>query len=53
MESVTMNLQARLEQVFVQKARPKSDLRLERMPLRELLYFALVESADKSLIAQA
>jgi hypothetical protein len=53
MESVAMNLQERLEQVFLQKALPKRELAMERMTLGELLYFVLVESAEKGLIAQA
>jgi hypothetical protein len=53
MESLTLNLQERLGRVFVQKALPKKERRLERMPLGELLYYALVESADEDLMAQA
>jgi hypothetical protein len=54
MESVTMDLrlQERLEQVFLRKALPKNVLSLDRMPLGELLYFAVVESAE-GLVAQA
>jgi hypothetical protein len=53
MESATMNLQERLEQVFLHKALSKRELRLARMPLGELLYFALMEDTDRSLSAQA
>jgi hypothetical protein len=53
MESATMNLQERLEQIFAQKALPKKVSRLERMSLGELLYLALLESADSPMTAQA
>jgi hypothetical protein len=53
MESVAINLQERLERVFAQKALSTKELRVARMPLGELLYFALIENADRNLIGQA